>query len=128
MSGIVKLSAKEAKKEAQLLKTAAACIRRVTAERDALIEELRKMSNDKRVAELKTKMAAKGLFPWGPPEANEEELQKIAAEGRLEKFAEAVELASDLSRAKLGELSEAPNGGPSKSAQSKAELDAFVLG
>jgi hypothetical protein len=127
---MMKLSAQDARKVHGILKTAAACVRRVTAERDALLEKVAELVREKELAQMKQKLASKGLNPWGTPEATEQELSKIASEGRLPLFKQALEIAPNMAVAKFGELvekSEAAGKDEKRSEYSRAQLDAFVI-
>lgn len=124
---MMKLSAQDARKVHGILKTAADCIRRVTAERDALLEKLGELTQEKELAQIKQAMARKGMNPWGTADATEKELSKIASEGRLPLFKQALEIAPSMAVAKFGELAEKAEAVDKNSHQTKEALDSFVL-
>lgn len=124
-----KIAASHVQQFREILKTAADCLERVTAERDAVMEELKKQASNRQIEEIKTKMAAAGVNPYGTEADLERELQKKAADPvALSAFREAVAaLAPNTGLAKLGELADGPDKPAGSSAQSKAALDSFVM-
>lgn len=130
MNQMIKLSAQDAKKIRGTLKTASAAIRKLAAERDALMEVVSRLTTDQELAAVKTAMARKGINPWGTEEAREAELRKIASAGKLDLFKQAVDLSANLSVAKIGEVLDdgvQPGGSAKRSESSRQALDEFVM-
>jgi len=126
---MIKIAGQDARHLHGILKTAEHCIDRLTAERDALLEELQKHATDRQIDEIKREMEAKGINPWGTKEAMDVELRKQASSPtKLREFKAGVKLAADLGRARLGDLADGPSDHPAgSSVASRAELDSFVM-
>lgn len=125
---MVKLSEAQVKKIDGTLKLAAESLRKMAAERDALMEILAKKTASEEISVVKAAMLRKGINPWGTEQALDAELQKRASDGRLAAFKEAVDMSANLSIGKIGSvLDDGAGPGGKKSDASRAELDNYVL-
>lgn len=128
---MVKLSNENGKQAAYLLKQAAAGIRLLTMERDALKKENASLKTAARIEGIERVMDAGGAAnPWGGDTDRRAALEKAASAGKLDVIEQAVQLSPNLSQVKVGELVDGPgtSGGSKPSDASKAALDAHVMG
>jgi hypothetical protein len=126
---MVKLSQAAVVKIGHALQTSSIALRKLAAERDALLEVLATKVEAEEVAKVKQAMVEKGINPWGDPDTRDAELSKIAQDGKLSTFSKAVELSADLSVAKIGSvLDESIPEDGKRSDASKRQLDAHILG
>lgn len=125
---MVKLSEDAVKKINGTLKLAAVSMRKLAAERDALMEIVAGLTTEKQVEQVKQAMLRKGINPWGTEKELDAEIRKRAAAGKLGMFKEAVDLSANLSIGKIGEvLDDGADPCGKKSEASRAELDNYVL-
>lgn len=126
---MIKLSHEEAIKIGQTLHTTSIALRKLAAERDALMEVLAAKCQDEEIAQVKEAMVSKGINPWGDSDTRDTELRKIAQDGKLGTFSQAVDLSANLSVAKIGEvLDDGIPEGAKRSDQSRKVLDDHILG
>lgn len=129
---MLKMSKEDATRVAGVIKLAADQVRKVTAERDVLARKVAALETSRRVDSVVEKMSSIGASnPFRTHEALVEALYKKAADGTLDVFEQALEMSPNLSVARMGEVLEGQDkhaAANQSSEQSKAELDAFVLG
>lgn len=127
---MLKISSENRRQLALMTKKAAAGIRLLVAENTQLREKIASLEVAHRIENLKEAMDERGTSnPWGTEAERDKALRKAASEGKLDVLEQAVQLTPNLSIAKIGEVYGGSGRSENKpSSQSKAELDAYIMG